>query len=292
MSHLSPPFYFAYGDNLSLGRMQALYPGSKYVGVARLRGYEWIININGHATIRPARHYHASFATAYGGDASWRDPNGGGASITHRPHTLECAVHNTVWGLVYMVTPNNKDSLDYNESAKHGRYASELRVEFWADDDRDMTEAGSLPYWPKPAMMPNALYWGCPGKRETMLVHIDPEYRTTIHRPHPEYQQVLNDGIADALVFGVPTRYVHEILRRYILPGASQLQDEQLWIAHMWEEQLRAEQQQADQWGRWGAWQTEENVRKWYLAKQRAESIGLWNVVRSAAWKISQHEAD
>lgn len=43
--------YFGYGSNLWKAQMQSRCPTSKYLGIARLNGYRWIINKRGYANV-------------------------------------------------------------------------------------------------------------------------------------------------------------------------------------------------------------------------------------------------
>lgn len=43
--------YFAYGSNLRDAQMAARCPDSRKIGLARLRGYRWIITTRGYANI-------------------------------------------------------------------------------------------------------------------------------------------------------------------------------------------------------------------------------------------------
>ncbi len=48
-------YYFGYGSNMWDEQMQRRCPQSKKIGVARLRGYRWIISARGYANIVESR---------------------------------------------------------------------------------------------------------------------------------------------------------------------------------------------------------------------------------------------
>ncbi|KIM39271.1 hypothetical protein M413DRAFT_447212 [Hebeloma cylindrosporum] len=50
----SKTVYFAYGSNLWLDQMGRRCPESKFIGIASLNDWKWIINIRGCATIIPS----------------------------------------------------------------------------------------------------------------------------------------------------------------------------------------------------------------------------------------------
>ncbi|KIM37079.1 hypothetical protein M413DRAFT_423923 [Hebeloma cylindrosporum] len=50
----SKTIYFAYGSNLWLDQMERRCPESKFIGIALLNEWKWIINVRGCATIIPS----------------------------------------------------------------------------------------------------------------------------------------------------------------------------------------------------------------------------------------------
>jgi len=87
--------YFGYGSNLWLHQMSLRCPTSKYIGVARLPKYRWIINSRGYANI------------------------------------VASASSDEVYGLVYSLTPSDEAQLDINESVPDA-YAKEImRAKLW-----------------------------------------------------------------------------------------------------------------------------------------------------------------
>ena len=77
--------YFGYGSNLWLEQMSLRCPSSTYIGVARIKGYRWLINTRGYANIVETP-----------GDPS-----------------------SEVFGLVYRLTSVDESKLDKNEGTHH-----------------------------------------------------------------------------------------------------------------------------------------------------------------------------
>jgi len=89
MTEPQQTLYFGYGSNLWLYQMSLHCPTSKYIGVARLPNYRWIINSRGYANI------------------------------------VASAPSDGVYGLVYSLAPSDKAQLDINESVPHA-YTKEI----------------------------------------------------------------------------------------------------------------------------------------------------------------------
>ncbi|KAI4142444.1 MAG: hypothetical protein L6R39_004938 [Caloplaca ligustica] len=98
----SPPtkLYFGYGSNLWLNQMSLRCPSAVYVGVARLRGYRWIINSRGYANI-----------------VECRDPS------------------SEVYGLVYRLTAVDEARLDVNEGVPVAYTKEMMRADLWPCED-------------------------------------------------------------------------------------------------------------------------------------------------------------
>ncbi|KAF2705617.1 hypothetical protein K504DRAFT_460329 [Pleomassaria siparia CBS 279.74] len=100
----SPTIYFGYGSNLWLHQMDLRCPTSKYLGVARLNGYKWIINGRGYANVvevksKADRHKHV------------------------------------VFGLVYSLKKKDEARLDVNEGVPDAYTKEYLACDFWASTD-------------------------------------------------------------------------------------------------------------------------------------------------------------
>lgn len=66
-------FYFAYGSNMWQAQMRKRCPHSRLLGPAELRGYRWIINTRGYATIvadAPGRVQGLLYAISSGDEAT------------------------------------------------------------------------------------------------------------------------------------------------------------------------------------------------------------------------------
>ncbi|RDB21100.1 Gamma-glutamylcyclotransferase [Hypsizygus marmoreus] len=88
--------YFAYGSNLWLQQMKLRCPGSKFVGIATLRDWKWIINTRGFANIVPSD-----------GD------------IVH--------------GMIFELIPHDEDKLDRYEGVPRAYIKRTIPVEFIGD---------------------------------------------------------------------------------------------------------------------------------------------------------------
>lgn len=92
--------YFGYGSNLWKHQMIQRCPTSKYLGIARLNGYRWIINGRGYANV---------VQNSY----------------------LDDFQPNEVWGLVYSLQPNDEANLDINEGVPVAYTKENLIVDYW-----------------------------------------------------------------------------------------------------------------------------------------------------------------
>ncbi|KAK5138185.1 hypothetical protein LTR08_004880 [Meristemomyces frigidus] len=96
--------YFGYGSNLWKQQMHQRCPTSKFLGIARLNGYRWIINERGYANVV--------------GIATEREQ----APLMYRDE---------VWGLVYSLQADDEDRLDRNEGVPFAYTKEDLKVDFW-----------------------------------------------------------------------------------------------------------------------------------------------------------------
>ncbi|GIZ43912.1 hypothetical protein CKM354_000712400 [Cercospora kikuchii] len=183
--------YFGYGSNLWLHQMRQRCPTSKYLGIARLKGYKWIIYDRGYANIIELSE-----------EEKQHDSN------DKHDYLKE------VWGLVYSLEHEDERRLDVNEGVAHGAYSKEwIECEFWtASSERTVREntAHSFSYVDegKPDTSKK------PGKTE-MLVYINRE-NAREGKIKEEYVYRMNKGIRDALKEGVPRQYVEQVLREWI----------------------------------------------------------------------------
>lgn len=157
--------------------MRLRCPSSKYLGVARLGNYKWIINDRGYANVVETS---SSNTTNY------------------TNNTISSADHDHVYGLVYTLTPTDESLLDKNEGVPIAYQKEHLRTSFWSSDH------GSWVDVTKPATA-----------EMEMLVYID-RNRTSEDEPKKEYIYRMNRGIDDAVKMGVPREYVDSVMRRFI----------------------------------------------------------------------------
>ncbi|KAF2275662.1 uncharacterized protein EI97DRAFT_443091 [Westerdykella ornata] len=179
-----PTIYFGFGSNLWLHQMELRCPTSKYLGLARLSGYKWIINDRGYANV-----VQVSSDTAMDGIND--DDNN------------ESRYANVVFGLVYSLLPEDESRLDENEGVPVAYTKELLPVDFWRSPNGTASPIEDIENTP-----PTDL-----GVK--MLVYID-RRRTTEDAPRKEYVYRMNRGIEDALKMGVPEGYVEGVLRRFI----------------------------------------------------------------------------
>ncbi len=177
--------YFAFGSNLWLEQMTSRCPSSPLTGIACLRNYKWFINARGYANIAPTR---PRSRNSQGGD--------------RRPAAEADQPDDEVWGLLYTLSPADEAQLDRNEGVPHAYEKWVIPCETWSIAPG---EAGS-----------RALRRGEPGRVVDVLVYIDLKRSRGGHQPRAEYVHRMNMGIRDALLHGVPSGYVREVLREYI----------------------------------------------------------------------------
>ncbi|KXX76755.1 Gamma-glutamylcyclotransferase [Madurella mycetomatis] len=178
--------YFGFGSNLWKDQMARRCPASPFVGVGRLRGYHWFINVRGYANIAKTRHKTNSY--------------------NHKPAIAdeeelekgEEDYENQVWGFVYSLSTIDEARLDKNEGVP---YSYEKRI-----IDCELGVGG------EDAAVATAGGW----RTVPMLVYIDFRRTEGGHLPKAEYVHRMNMGIRDALSEGVPRKYVERVLRRYI----------------------------------------------------------------------------
>ena len=101
LGHATP--YFGYGSNLWLHQMEVRCPDSKYMGVARLNGYRWMINQRGYA------------------------------NVVQISEVAEAKVPttNVSYGLVFSLQETDEQRLDGNEGVPIAYTKEYLSTEFW-----------------------------------------------------------------------------------------------------------------------------------------------------------------
>ncbi|KAH7062863.1 hypothetical protein BKA63DRAFT_572873 [Paraphoma chrysanthemicola] len=184
-----PTIYFGYGSNLWLHQMSIRCPDAKYLGIARLSNYTWIINDRGYANVVQI--------------PSSTSPT----SFTKGEEEAEEDYASEVYGLVYSLTPADESRLDKNEGVPIAYTKERLPCAFWS--------AGK----PSDPVSPHSKIDVTEPADETldMLVYIDRQ-RIEPDEPRKEYVYRMNRGIEDAVSVGVPEGYVDAVMRKYI-PG-------------------------------------------------------------------------
>ncbi|KAF2786552.1 hypothetical protein K505DRAFT_330275 [Melanomma pulvis-pyrius CBS 109.77] len=179
-----PTTYFGYGSNLWLHQMALRCPTSKYLGVARLKGYRWIINARGYANI-----VEVEDSDTENNYTNYEDKESEGKNDDD-DNDDEKKYSKVVFGLVYALQAKDEAKLDVNEGVPEAYTKEYLECEFWA--------AG------KDVCVPRS-----------MLVYIDRK-RVEESTPKKEYVVRMNHGIKDAVSLGVPEGYVKAVMRRFI----------------------------------------------------------------------------
>jgi len=95
MAKSQQTLYFGYGSNIWLHQMSLRCPTSKYIGVARLPNFRWIINSRGYANV------------------------------------VASASSDEVYGLVYSLAPSDEAQLDINESVPHAYTKETMKANLW-----------------------------------------------------------------------------------------------------------------------------------------------------------------
>lgn len=182
--------YFGYGSNLWLHQMRQRCPTSKYLGIARLKGYKWIIYERGYANIVEL-------------SSSEKE-----SSDDKHDYAKE------VWGLIYTLEPNDQERLDENEGVPYAYQKEMVDCEFWCCSSsrevvvEDWEDGFGYAGEGKPDIKKK------PGK-EKMLVYIN-RHMTEEGTSKEEYVYRMNCGIRDAVKEGVPEEYVEQVLRKWI----------------------------------------------------------------------------
>lgn len=159
------------------------------MGIARLKGYKWIIYDRGYANI-----------------VEIKDKDEG---TEKHDYTKE------VWGLVYCLEPDDEAQLDLNEGVPIAYKKEWIKCEFWptteSEEDADASEQFpndhvSLKGKPDTSKKP---------RKAKMLIYIDRK-RMKDSEPKKEYIYRMNMGIKDAVKEGMPKEYVDQVMRKFI----------------------------------------------------------------------------
>jgi hypothetical protein len=116
-------FYFGYGSNLWLKQMETRCPTSKYLGVARLDGYRWIINDRGYANVVETNTI----------SSSEQDESTTGAGDEIEKYNGNFT--DVVFGLVYSLQKEDEKRLDKNEGVPIAYTKEDLNCTFWESRD-------------------------------------------------------------------------------------------------------------------------------------------------------------
>ncbi|KAI1618883.1 hypothetical protein EDD36DRAFT_44581 [Exophiala viscosa] len=206
-------FYFAFGSNLSPYQMSIRLhndPSSSVpIAIARLDSYAWIICERGYANVVPL------------------------------PGSNAATDANTVWGVLYNMTPEDEARLDMYEGHNEARnpvpqlnpdpQTQHVKPYLQGDWDynkhylpmtvtkwlKDPNEYGvSVPGW-----SPDK-HSGSDNTTVRALVYVD-EDRVTPGEIAQEYIGRMNRAIDESVKLGVPQSWVDNILRKYIPPDIS-----------------------------------------------------------------------
>ncbi|KAI6885437.1 hypothetical protein KC318_g15691 [Hortaea werneckii] len=163
--------YFGYGSNLWKEQMHSRCPSSKYLGIARLNGYRWIINKRGYANVVETESEKKDDAHSYDDE---------------------------VWGLVYSLEQEDEDKLDGNEGVPIAYTKENLTVDYWP-----AKEDGSAPVTEeKPAQTEMLVYIN----RELTKPHEPKE--EYIYRMNMGIKDALKEGMPQGYVDQVMREYI------------------------------------------------------------------------------------
>ncbi|KAM7205235.1 hypothetical protein V8F33_001066 [Rhypophila sp. PSN 637] len=193
--------YFGYGSNLWHKQMAQRCPGAEFLGIARLRGYQWMINKRGYATIAKV-----DPSDDPGSDSSAAGPDEGDGEDEDEEVDIENVNHkNTVWGAVWSLTPDDEAKLDKDEGVPFVYEKREVDgIEFWAGDVRRFRPT------------PGAIVAEIEGYANKYNSNKKKEKEKFKYKRlgKPELMAIL-----DALEVGIPSSYVKCVMREWIKPG-------------------------------------------------------------------------
>ena len=104
----------------------------------------------------------------------------------------------SVYGLVYTLTEEDEEELDFREGIPWAYTKETMPIDFWSSTSEGKVDLNRSP------------------EKRQLLVYIDRQ-RTDDSTPHAEYVDRINMGVVDAVEKGVPTAYVDDVIRKFIL---------------------------------------------------------------------------
>ncbi|KAK4499519.1 hypothetical protein PRZ48_010034 [Zasmidium cellare] len=185
-----PTVYFGYGSNLWRHQMRTRCPTSKYLGIARLKNYKWIIYDRGYANI-----------------VEIKDEDKTSSKYDYRKE---------VWGLVYSLEQSDEDRLDGNEGVPIAYTKEWIECEFWPTSESEEDALASEQFPNDHESSKGKPDISKQPKKVDMLVYINRKGTDGDYDPKKEYIYRMNMGIKDALKEGMPKGYVKQVLRDYI----------------------------------------------------------------------------
>jgi hypothetical protein len=170
-----PTLYFGYGSNLWLQQMRLRCPTSEYLGIARLKGYKWIIYDRGYANIVKLENEDQS--------TDDRDDH----DYSHE-----------VWGLVYSLQPADEKGLDGNEGVPNSYQKAYIECELWTIPDPE-----SHPDISAPSIEKDLLVY-----INHHLTHESAPKEEYIYRMNQGIRDALKEGMPPAYVQQVMRRFI------------------------------------------------------------------------------------
>lgn len=128
----------------------------------------------------------------------WMINDRGYANVVEVSSASSSNYKNVVFGLVYSLEAEDEKRLDRNEGVPIAYTKEDLECDFWEAKDGAKVDVSKSPT-----------------ESKKMLVYIDRK-RTTDDKPKEEYIYRMNKGIDDAIRKGVPTKYVDDVMRKFI----------------------------------------------------------------------------
>ncbi|KAK4218939.1 hypothetical protein QBC37DRAFT_478281 [Rhypophila decipiens] len=224
--------YFGYGSNLWHKQMAQRCPGAEFLGIARLSGYQWMINKRGYATIAKVDNPSSDPGSDSGGGGGGGSSSTSGSDEVDRGDEdevveIENVDHkNTVWGAVWSLTPDDEKALDKDEGVPFVYEKREVdEIEFWAGDVRrflqnpaaiiaEIEGYANKKYNSNKKKEKEKYKYKRLGKPEmvSMLVYIDFRHNRPGAAAKEEYHHRMQMAIWDALEMGIPSSYVKCVL--------------------------------------------------------------------------------
>ncbi|KAF1939976.1 hypothetical protein EJ02DRAFT_456427 [Clathrospora elynae] len=176
-SSTAPTIYFGYGSNLWLHQMRTRCPTSRYLGIARLNRYRWIINERGYANVVQ----------------KCEDQQG----TASKPSKYA----DVVFGLVYSLQEEDERRLDRNEGVPIAYTKEVLECDFWSSSNTEHKVDTTKK----------------PDETKDMLVYIDRRCITPdepqkeyIYRMNQGIDDAIKLGVPERYVWDVIRKYIPE----------------------------------------------------------------------------------